>query len=259
MLTLINPRVIQDRHQKWKGEYLCKCGNKTLVIQSAVNQGKTRSCGCMRLAKPTKLSKQSRLTIHRKRTSCYKGYYLNEYMCNCGNIVECRPNHVVTGEVLSCGCLRNERVQSAVMKHGMSQTRLHRIWKNMRKRCNNKNEPSFKNYGGRGISICKKWSSFSLFHKWAVSNGYKENLTLERKNVNSGYKPSNCKWIPLNEQSYNTTKSYGWELVNKMRNDFEVSQLTVSKICKKYNKKLSTVSRIVHYTSYKKTNNEITS
>lgn len=88
-------------------------------------------------------------------------------------------------------------------KHGMKGTRLYNIWVNMHQRCNNKNIPTYRNYGARGIRVCKEWDDFNTFLKWAVNKGYKDDLTIERNDVNGDYEPSNCSWITKTEQSQN--------------------------------------------------------
>ena len=90
----------------------------------------------------------------------------------------------------------------ASTKHGGSYTRLNNIWNGMKYRCSP--TKGHKDYGKRGISVCEKWSnSFEQFRRWAYNNGYNDNLTIERKNVNGNYEPKNCKWIPLSEQANN--------------------------------------------------------
>lgn len=86
---------------------------------------------------------------------------------------------------------------------GLSDNRLYSIWKNMKSRCNNSNVPAYTNYGGRGITVCDEWEKFENFREWAMQSGYAETLTLERKDVNKGYSPDNCKWIPKSEQPKN--------------------------------------------------------
>lgn len=77
----------------------------------------------------------------------------------------------------------------------------------MRDRCNNPNNDHYKNYGGRGISVCEEWDNaengFENFYKWAMENGYSDELTIDRKNVNGNYEPSNCRWATMAEQVRN--------------------------------------------------------
>ena len=97
--------------------------------------------------------------------------------------------------------------------HGMSRTRIYKIWEAMKQRCYNQNEPSYKNYGGRGISVCQEWKSdFMSFYAWAMDNGYKEDLTIERIDNDGNYEPSNCKWITLQEQENNRRTTVFMEL-----------------------------------------------
>lgn len=77
----------------------------------------------------------------------------------------------------------------------------------MRNRCNNKNEKSYKWYGGRGIKICDDWNDYGIFFEWAMKNNYKEGLSIERIDVNGNYCPENCKWITMEEQHKNTTRT----------------------------------------------------
>lgn len=92
-------------------------------------------------------------------------------------------------------------------KHGMDGTKLYRVWSRMKERCNNKNNKSYKNYGGRGIKFCDEWNDFIPFMEWAFDNGYKEGLSLDRINVNGNYCPSNCRWITMFEQQSNKRNS----------------------------------------------------
>ncbi|MBR5583052.1 MAG: hypothetical protein IKW21_00830 [Lachnospiraceae bacterium] len=89
------------------------------------------------------------------------------------------------------------------MKHPVSSERLYAIWKGMHERCENPQNHRYVDYGGRGITICEEWDYYSKFCAWAYSSGYNILLTIERKNVNGNYEPSNCCWIPLSEQANN--------------------------------------------------------
>jgi len=90
------------------------------------------------------------------------------------------------------------------LTHGLSKTRLHRIWRKMKHRCSNPNDGRYNCYGGRGIRVCSEWESdFTMFYSWAMNNGYEEHLTLERINVNGNYEPNNCTWVTEKEQHRN--------------------------------------------------------
>lgn len=88
--------------------------------------------------------------------------------------------------------------------HGLSKSRIYNTWIHMIRRCTYTKDISFNRYGGRGISVCDEWkNSFESFYKWAMSNGYSDNLTIERENNDGNYEPSNCKWITNKEQMRN--------------------------------------------------------
>lgn len=103
-------------------------------------------------------------------------------------------------------------------KHGLTNHPLYRTWSNAKSRCSDVNAQSYKDYGGRGITVCDEWKDdFQAFYDWAMVNGYKKGLTLERIDNNKGYAPENCKWATMKEQSNNRRNSRYLEFMGKKR------------------------------------------
>jgi hypothetical protein len=111
--------------------------------------------------------------------------------------------NLMKGGTNSCGCLRKEIVRTKNTTHNLSSHRLHCIWFSMVQRCTNETTNSFFSYGGRGISICDDWLEFLNFYNWALSNGYRDELTIERVNNNGNYEPNNCVWATKTQQARN--------------------------------------------------------
>lgn len=111
------------------------------------------------------------------------------------------PNYHIDG----CGCPQCGKESHCT--HKMSNTKLYKAYNGMLARCNNPNSFKYSCYGGRGIRVCKEWLNFENFFSWAMQNGYKEGLTIERIDVDGNYEPSNCKWIPKRQQYYNQRRT----------------------------------------------------
>lgn len=165
-----------------------------------------------------------RLTVLRKsdKTTGRKTYWWCQ--CECGKVKEIRSDTLrsKTKPVRSCGCLLKEQAIENVSKnhkHKASRTRLYNIWQNMKARCYNVNDSSYDRYGGRGIKIYSEWLlDFSNFQSWARENGYSDELSIERIDVNCDYEPSNCKWIPMVEQANNRRPTIWVEYEGKRLN-----------------------------------------
>lgn len=129
--------------------------------------------------------------------------------CDCGTEKVVRGTHLKNGKILSCGCLQKERTSKAHIKHNLSDSRIYKIYKGIIKRCYKSNDPAYKNYGGRGIKVCDEWlKDFMSFYNWAINNGYKEDLTIDRIDVDGNYEPSNCRWVNKKIQSRNTRRNH---------------------------------------------------
>lgn len=130
--------------------------------------------------------------------------------CTCGTEVEVRTTHLRRGAVKSCGCLYRDHAKTMNRKHGDYKTRLYSIWSAMNSRCYWSEHPSYKNYGGRGIKVAREWRrphGYLMFKKWAMANGYADDLTIERVDVDKSYGPSNCTWVKHAEQARNLRKT----------------------------------------------------
>jgi len=127
------------------------------------------------------------------------------FQCDCGNTKEASGSEVRTGHIKSCGCLRSEMIAAKNETHGAVGTPIYETWQGMKARCLNPKTAAYKNYGGRGITICQEWLTFEGF--LADMGERPEGCTLERIDNNKGYIKDNCRWATVAEQSRNTRQN----------------------------------------------------
>ncbi len=147
--------------------------------------------------------------------------------CSCGlptKVVELYP--LTSGITKSCGCFGKEQRSKSITTHGMSSHPLYAAWVNIKGRCFRTSHPDYKNYGGRGISLCVEWKqSFKCFSDFCLSNGWCKGLDIDRENNDLGYSPTNIRFVSRTINLNNTrvlkiTNTTGYRGVTKCREKF---------------------------------------
>ena len=203
--------------------YLCKCDglhdtNEVRHIRatgSDLLKGRAVSCGCARKTVIAAGTVFGRAVVLREAGS--NGRY-TQYECRCDGVhPDGKPRfftaagvHLKDGSVVSCGCRREELRQSigerAVRTHGLSGHPLYTVWNGMMQRCYNPKESGYPDYGGRGITVCQRWHEVANFIA-DMSPGYRPGLSIDRRNNDGDYSPSNCRWTTKTVQANNTRAS----------------------------------------------------
>lgn len=146
-----------------------------------------------------------RLTVI-KKNGCKNGHILWECDCKCGNTVTVKGIHLRSGHTQSCGCYKSETVTQSHTTHGMSKEPVYSAWNSIIQRCENRNNKSFLDYGGRGIKMCERWrKSFEAFFKDVsmLPNFGKEGYSLNRIDNDGNYEPNNVEWADNIAQANN--------------------------------------------------------
>jgi len=171
--------------------------------------------------------------------------------CDCGRdtkvfLSALRNSKIPTN---SCGCLQAERAKNANTQHGLSQHSLYGKLEGMKKRCYNPKVSGYHRYGGRGIKICEEWlNNFMSFYNWAMANGWKEGLQIDRINNDGNYEPNNCRFVTsaVNNRNQSTTK-LTWDDVNEIRNTKLLNpKIKINELAASFGIKKTTVSKILN-------------
>lgn len=165
-----------------------------------------------------------------------------ECKCECGNVIVVRGDDLKSGHTKSCGCLKLEHTKVINERHGLYKTRIYTIWKNIKQRCFNKKNRDYKNYGLRNILMCDEWTDkengFMNFYNWAIQNGYSDDLSIDRIDVNGNYSPFNCRWTTDIEQANNKRNNHYVTYKNKTQ--------SLSRWCKELNLRYDTIKNRIY-------------
>ncbi len=162
------------------------------------------------------------------------------YLCSfCESETVKASGDVNSGLAKSCGCQERKT-------HGLSNTRIWRIWVGMHSRCNDLDNP---NYGGKGIRVCKEWAAFKVFHK-DMSEGYAKHLEIDRMDSAKDYCKSNCQWLTRSENAGKDRRKLSTEQVKEIRVHKTEGSMSHSEMARYYKVSKSTIQQLVENRSY---------
>lgn len=121
---------------------------------------------------------------------------------DCGCSFVRRTDHNNHATCTNCSNIRGGK-KRRTHGHNNGNSKLHVVWQNMKRRCDDKTNKKYKLYGGRGITVCESWKDFVPFMEWSNANGYDEKKTIDRRDNDLGYSPDNCRYVSINHQNAN--------------------------------------------------------
>lgn len=165
-----------------------------------------------------------RLVVTRREVNKINNRALFLCKCDCGNEKIIRSDALQSGVSTSCGCYHKEMLLKANTTHGMSRSGIYTAWEGMKARCNNMYSDHYKDYGGRGIKLCKRWHKFENFYSDMGERPC--GMTIERKDNNGNYEPGNCRWATQKEQKNNTRRTRFYEFNSQSKTLMQWSEST---------------------------------
>lgn len=171
-----------------------------------------------------------------ERAENYRGKTAWLCECDCGKRTIVTGRALVSGNTQSCGCLRKENILKATKTHGMSRGKYYQVWMAIKQRCNNPHNREWKNYGGRGIKICKEWEcDFKAFYEYisALPHFNESGYTIDRIDNNKGYEPGNLRWATWHQQVMNRR--------NTVHVEYEGEEYTLPDLAEKFDVSYSSI------------------
>lgn len=164
--------------------------------------------------------------IGKKRIKTHSYYICECPFCN--KIIDIRFEHYKKRKKQDCGCQNHNDARNG------KRLKLYDVHQAMKQRCLNKKQKFYHRYGGRGIKICDEWLDYKNFKQWALKNGYKDNLDLDRIDNDGNYEPSNCRWVAHKDNCNNRE--------NTIKVELEENFYTLTQLANKYDLPRSVVS-----------------